>query len=619
MCGILGHIVFDGGSANTEAVISGLKKINHRGPDDNKFVSYPGVCLGHCRLSIIDIEGSHQPWLSADGRYTIIFNGEIYNFVELRQELEELGHIFKTTGDTEVLLTAFIQYGYDCLHKLNGMFAFAIWDKTEKKLFLARDRLGKKPLYYSLNKNSITFSSELSGLSGFREIDRTLNHRAVNDYFSHQYIGREDSIYTGIKKLRAGHFLICSKNNLSTKKYWSVPKPSKCSSKPDEISDELNVLLEDSVKLRLRSDVPLGAFLSGGLDSSIIVSLLKKLGANAESFTIGFEDSTYDETIDAKNAAEYFNTNHHSEYLDNNLVEVIDSSLKAFCEPFSDPSSIPTWMLCKYTRQHVTVALSGDGADELFCGYNRYYARKWADIVSYCPKVITNLIIEKFMEKLEEGEGYYSSSMVKKLKLFSHMLKRINETPEDPLAQTFTLSERKKILNQDLISSARFDFINEFDIYDVDKIAQMMISDLNVYLPDDILVKVDRMSMSHSLEVRSPFLDHRVVEYVSQLPSELKMKGNIQKYLLKRSFRDKIPEFILKKSKHGFSVPLNKWFRTELKTLFEATVFEEPRPDFINVDEVKRLWTIEQSGNKGNSFKLWSIFVFCHWHKMQYI
>ncbi|MBM2829427.1 MAG: asparagine synthase, glutamine-hydrolyzing [Gammaproteobacteria bacterium] len=613
MCGIVGHVVREG-VPDTDAVKSGMAAMLHRGPDGEGVVQMPLACLGHRRLSIIDVAGSPQPWQSSNGRYTLVFNGEIYNYLELRSMLEKEGYRFQSRGDTEVLLAMFIHEGTGCLNKLNGMFAFAVWDQVERKLLLARDRLGKKPLYYATIGSSLAFASEIGGLRGFMGIDTTIDLHAAHDYFAHQFIGRDRSIYRGIKKLQAGNYLEYADGRIIRSRYWSPPLPGPSPEKLQNSCEELKMLVDDAVRLRLRSDVPVGCFLSGGLDSSVVVSSIRRHGADVQSFTVGFRDASFDESIQAGKAAQFFSTHHRNRIVEMDVLATLDKTINAFGEPFADPSALPMDYLCQHAREHVTVALSGDGVDELFGGYRRYFARRLMQLTEIIPRRLRLSFFMNAFSWLPENETYFGYSRLKQMKLFSRLMQALDESPRDPLAQVFTLSECRALFAESDITINGFDYLSEPMLENVDPVSRMMLADVHNYLVDDILVKVDRMSMKHSLEVRSPFLDYRIVEFACRLPLEYKIRGSVQKYLVRECYRDLLPGDIIKRRKHGFAVPLAGWFRGILKPVFESTVFDTADPGFLNKKMIQQIWNEHQSGHFDHGFKLWCLLVFFHWY-----
>ncbi len=615
MCGLLGHVVMAGCGADAEAVRQGNRALVHRGPDGGGQVDLGQCSLAHRRLSVIDLEGSPQPWRSECGRYHLVFNGEIYNYRALRKELEQRGYRFRSDGDTEVLLNLYIEHGESCLEKLNGMFAFAVWDSRERLLFMARDRLGEKPLYYARSSGQLAFASELVALGGFDFVDRGLDTRAVDDFFAHQYIGEDRTIYKGIRKLRPAHWLRWREGRVETGCYWTLPRQQLSTAPVAQLCEELEWLVRDSVNMRLHADVPLGMFLSGGLDSSLVAYTVRELGHDPQAFTIGFSDSSYDESRNARAVARALALRQQTEVVDLGDVQQLNEILDAFGEPYADPSAIPTWTLCRFARQEVTVALSGDGVDELFGGYRRYYARSLLQRLPMHPRYLKNRLVERLVGLFPESSAYYGNSLTKKLRLFYGLISRLVESPGDPLAQTFSLGERQRLLGDDRVSPSGFELLGKLDIEGLDAVSQMMFADQMTYLPEDILVKVDRMSMQHGLEVRNPFLDHRLAEFAARLPLELKIRGKVQKYLVRHCYRENLPPESVQRAKHGFSVPLGRWFREGLKTPFENQVLDgKAVEDMLDRKEVLGMWEQHQRGQADFGFKLWSIYVFCRWY-----
>ena len=614
MCGLVGHVVPREIRVNREAVTQGSLAIAHRGPDGNEQVDLEQCSLAHRRLSVIDPEGSPQPWRSRCGRYYLVFNGEIYNYPELRSELEGRGHQFRSRGDTEVLMNLYIEFGTSCLQKLNGMFAFAIWDEQDKALFMARDRLGEKPLYYAESGGQLGFASELAGLMPFTFVDLTMNRQALHDYFAHQFIGRDQSIYTGIQKLPPAHSLTWKDGNTKVQRYWqpdfTASQTKTCGDRCEEFRD----LLDDAVHIRLRSDVPLGMFLSGGMDSSLIAASMHKQGYEVSAFTIGFTDPSYDEQDRARWFAQQLGIKHRVTNVDLNDMDQIDRVIDAFEEPYADPSAIPTWTLCHFARDEVTVALSGDGVDELFAGYRRYYAQALLARLPFSPNRLNHPLLNTLIGKLPEPSSYYGGSLAKKIRLFHRMILQIAESPKDPLPQTFRLSERQSLLGEGSRPAPSFDLVSELDLERLDPVSRMLAADLMTYLPDDILVKVDRMSMRHGLEVRCPFLDHRLVEFATSLPWDCKIYSGKQKYLLKTCYHEQLPKTILKGRKHGFAVPLGRWFRENLHQAFQELVLNNNHLETILDQQViAGLWQQHQKGYVDHGFKLWSLYVFARW------
>jgi asparagine synthase (glutamine-hydrolysing) len=615
MCGIVGQVVNRGLRPDIGAVRAASEALKHRGPDGDGLVEYDRACFGHRRLGVLDPGASTQPWLSNDRRHALVFNGEIYNYLELRRELESAGCCFRTRGDTEVLLAMFVQHGANCLARLNGMFAFAVWDDYEGRLFLARDRIGKKPLYYAVASTGVAFASELSALRVFPGIDWSLDLESAHDFFAYQFIGGEKTIYRGVRKLLPGNCLEYHDGQLTVRRYWKPPVVIEPNRSLASLEDELLGLLEDAVRLRLRSDVPLGVFLSGGLDSALIAGLMRRLGVEIESFTVGFTDESFDERAEAAQTAYHYGTRHREQVVDLRVSEIPDSWLTPFGEPFADPSAIPTWYLSRHARGSVTVALSGDGGDELFGGYRRYQAAQLLRIYEAIPAGLRRQAERWLLSAFPDDSRYYGSSRGRQLREFLRLAERLNEAPNDLLPQTFSLGERRRLFVDELVECRAADHVADHDLGGLDRVSRMMQADVRLSLPEDILTKVDRMSMAHSLEVRSPLLDYRVVEFACSLPLRFKLRHGIQKYLLQRVSRTVVPDFVRSRRKHGFAVPLGRWFRGELRRAFESTVLGEATPSFLRRAEIERLWSEHQAQAAENGFKLWSLYVFHLWYR----
>lgn len=620
MCGICGLIDFSGqyGITLPEHVARMTSRLRHRGPDAGGQWSGPGASLGHRRLSIIDLSGSLQPMLDRSRRYVLVFNGEIYNYLELRAELEELGFRFSTQGDTEVLLAAFIHYGADCLHKLNGMFAFAVWDSTAKSLFAARDRLGVKPLFFGTDRNgAFAFASELQALRGL-PMDTSWRWDSLCEYLRHGFIRSPKTIFQGIHELRPGHFMVHDSGGLRIEKYWEPPLPDREPfDRPlGDLVDELRAIFHSAVRLRLRSDVPLGAFLSGGLDSSIVVAAMKQLGETSiHTFSIGFGGKGFDESPFARRVAAHLGTHHHERQLLPQIPELLNDLVRHYGQPYGDSSAVPTWHLCRMTRQHVTVALSGDGGDELFCGYRRYVARRMLAWYRLLPAAVRQGSLLKRIERLPEGTAYYDNSVIKKLKLFVALDQRVAANPHDIYPACFDTAELQALLGLTTAETSRLldvpPLIPEERISGMSDIETMMAADLLYYLPDDILTKVDRASMAHALEVRSPFMDYRLVEFAARLPLTYKLKGLTTKYILRKAFERDLPEEPIKRAKHGFATPLGDEFLGPLQRTYRETVLGETSRCPIDRHAAEHILAEHLSGRRDNSHRLW-LLLFLH-------
>jgi len=600
------------------------KTLSHRGPDETNVWHDTNVGLGHTRLKVIDLEASKQPMRDPSNRFILVYNGEIYNYLQLRRELQSSGILFYTNGDTEVVLNAFMHWGPKCLEKFNGMFAFALWDRKDQTLFLARDRMGQKPLFYYCDDRFFVFGSEIKSILSVPRIDLRTDEAALDEYFKYGFIPSPRTIYKKIRKLPPAHFLIFQAPNMSVRRYWQMPIPS--SSYSITMRDSAQILsqkLEEAVRLRLISDVPLGAFLSGGIDSSGIVALMARNKTHIKTFCIGFGEPSYDESSHARRVSEYLGTTHTEYRLEDYEVETLLPKLvNHFDEPFGDSSALPTYHLSRITRQSVTVALSGDGGDELFAGYNRYVARRLAYYYNQLPAFLRRKFLNKFLSMFPENSKYYAKSIIKKAKLFVSMASRIDQDPLEVLPVVFSRQDRNKLFPRDFIDQLRDSQKTEGgdEIRNIsenfrflDEISHMMWVDLHTYLPDDILVKIDRMSMAHSLEVRSPFMDHNVVEFVCRLPVEYKLKRLTTKYILKKALKDGIPRNITRRPKQGFSVPLAVWFKTRLKHLSYDLLVSSASDNYLNRDYINHIWLEHQKGRRDNSHNLWVLLIFSLW------
>lgn len=622
MCGIAGHAVPPEFLPLAASVRAATRRLAHRGPDGEGFAELPQVCLGHRRLGVIDLAGSNQPWVSSDRRYTMVFNGEIYNYLELRKPLEALGVHFRSAGDTEVLMESYRHWGEGCLTKLNGMFSFAIWDRDLRRLFLARDRVGKKPLYYTAlpekHGGGLAFASELSALAVFPGVGDAVDSQAVSDYFAYQYIPFDRTIFSGAHKLPPGHSLTWEAGQTTVARYWQPPHPETamprngCADEGD-FQEELRALVDDATRLRLRADVPLGAFLSGGVDSAIVVSSIQRQCADLHTYTIGFDDATFDERDTARASASHFGTHHHEQVFHLDPEKLLPRLVSRFGEPFADISALPTWYLCQEARKTLTVALSGDGGDELFGGYRRYLAGRWVDSYLRWPKPLRG-IMETLVARLPDSDSYFGKSRLKQLKLFLDLSRRHAASPQDCLPQIFSLAERLALLQPDMAPAADNNVISRFGLEKLGQVERMMLADLQAYLSEDILTKVDRVSMDHSLEVRSPLLDYRVVEFACRLPLRDKIRGATQKWLLKKAFAERLPEHVLRSPKQGFAVPVGRLLRNGMKKTFEDQLFISSGVySFIRQGEVERLWGEHQSGRRDHGLKLWTILTYAYW------
>jgi asparagine synthase (glutamine-hydrolysing) len=629
MCGILGFLTPKPADIPDLGVLRSMRDLmTHRGPDDQgEFIrpldeGGPFVYLGHRRLSIIDLASGHQPLSNENKTVWVIFNGEIYNFLELRSRLEVLGHQFRTNSDTEVIVHAYEEYGEKCFRHFNGMFAIGIWDETRKRLLLARDRLGKKPLYYSFSKGNFLFASELKALVAYPNFSRQINSLSFTKYLFFEYIPSPHTIFKEANKLPPASYLILEKDEIRVIEYWSPFDSGKAAEKLSEreIETKLLDLLRQSVRRRLISDVPLGVFLSGGIDSSAITALAQReVPGKIKTFSIGFEDPSFDESKFALLASKYLGSEHHEQTMTaSDLLNLVPSLADILDEPMADASILPTYLLSKFTRQYVTVALGGDGGDELFAGYPTYLAhqmaRQYAFLLTPFRPILTflgnllpvsddNISFDFKVKKFLSGIGYPEG-----IRNFIWL-------------GSFPFPELKRVLSSELSSSVDpVGITEEVDCYQKgfplkDKTTLLQYLDLKLYLQDDILVKVDRASMACSLEVRAPFLDYDLVEFVMNLSSSLKLRRFTSKYLLKKVMKDFLPKEVIHRKKKGFGVPIAKWVKGPLRELFgDLLSYDRIKQEgFLNPDYVTSLLRDHLANKRDNRKQLWSLLVWELW------
>lgn len=628
MCGICGF-AFPNASRQPEPSL--LKKMAdtliHRGPDEEGYFSRPGIGLAVRRLSIIDVKSGHQPMSNEDGTVWAAQNGEIYNFLELRAELEKRGHIFRTRSDTEVITHSYEEWDITCLEKFRGMFAVAIWDEKKQRLILARDRIGVKPLYYTiLSDGTLIFGSEIKAILAYPGVPRELDFEALDFYLTLEYIPAPYSIFKNIKKLPAAHWLIFDPPNFKINPYWRL-EPQKLQEKGrfltlKQAMEELYERLKESVRLRLISDVPLGAFLSGGIDSSTIVGLMRELGAEPlRTFSIGFKEATYNELDYARAVAQRFQTQHEEFILEPKALELTEKLLYHLDEPLADFSIFPTYLVSAMARSRVTVALSGDGGDELFGGYEHYQAQKMAQwpLIEKMGRFLSPLI--NSFPPSEKKKGLWN-----KLQRFTHGLtfppqlrhfRWMSFWREVEKEALYSPTLRKQI-GQSGPFWAREPLKSIFkEMEDFDPLTAELYLDLKTYLPDDIMVKVDRMSMAVSLEAREPLLDHPLVEFVFALPGEWKVKGLKTKWIFKKTMERLLPKKNIYRPKEGFSIPIKLWLRRELRSLLLDKLNEArlKKEGLFSPSFVKQLIEEHLAGRKNNSHQLWALLVFEMWRE----
>lgn len=621
MCGIAGFSLFHHQEGtNTELNAMG-QAIFHRGPDAGGIYLDEHVGLCHRRLSILDLsEAGNQPMFSADGSLVIVFNGEIYNFLELREELVKEGVRFSSHTDTEVILALYARDGVKCLDRLNGMFAFALWDIKRQELFIARDRLGKKPLYYFSHEGRFVFGSEIKAILALPDIPRDIRLDAVYDFFAYQYVPDPKSIFTHIHKLPPAHYMLLNSDGFSIHEYWDISFKHSASGDEKSHQDTLKVLLEQATKQRMVSDVPLGAFLSGGVDSSGVVAMMAQASESpVKTCTIGFDDEAFNEADFAREIAEKYQTEHHEYTVHQNVAERLEYIARFFDEPFADPSLVPTFFVSELARKEVTVALAGDGGDELFAGYEKYTTDDIENkLRSKFPSAIRKSVfpsLAKLAGKIPGHVGRKAKSLLTSLSHDPAMGFYItNSMMTDEAWEKLVRPEVAQQLDNYHPSHYTIEMYNKAD--GPDHLSKILYTDIKTYMTGDILVKVDRMSMANSLEVRAPILDYQVAEFAATLPSEEKYRNGEKKYLLKEVFKPFIPDTLLYRKKMGFSTPLDDWFRNELKDMAVTNVLRSSAglKEFFRQSEIEKLWNEHQQNSANHGILLWSMLMFQLWY-----
>lgn len=624
MCGIAGWINLENKSSQNhgEAVLHSMcERMKHRGPDSEGLWLDEQVALGMRRLSIIDLHTGEQPVYSEDKSVVVVMNGELYNFREVREKLEKRGHKFETQTDTEILPHLYEEHGSGLLEHINGMFAFALWDKRKKKLLIARDRFGEKPLYYGVFDGKLIFASELKVLLANPAVKTKINTNALRQYLSFDYVPAPHSIYENIFKLPAAHFLIVENGEVKTRRYWNLSWHKNGNVKTFENSvEELRELLSDAVKMRLVADVPLGILLSGGIDSSTVAAFATQHASEKiKTFSIGFEEDSFDESKFARQVATHLDTEHYEDNLSvEKAADLISEIGKWLDEPMSDGSLIPTFLLSRFVRKYVTVALGGDGGDEIFAGYPMYYAHKVANFYNGIPKIFRNNLIEPIVNNLPVSNKNLSFDY--KAKRFVRASKYDLVTRHHSYFGSFSIDEQQSVLSKDVLSKTSNDIYadakNLLKITDAkNEIEQMQFLDINFYMAEDILTKVDRASMAVSLEVRAPFLDPRIAQFAASIPLEYKLKGNKGKYILKKSVENLLPKEILDRPKKGFGIPIAEWLKGRLNPLMHDLLDAKRLKEQGLFDEkfVQKLIKEHETNAASHHKQLWTLLVFQLW------
>ncbi|MFT7618450.1 MAG: asparagine synthase (glutamine-hydrolyzing) [Planctomycetota bacterium] len=619
MCGIAGYLNLDGAPADKSVLEAMCDAIVHRGPDSQGILVDGPVALGMRRLAIIDVEGGSQPMTSPDGSKTIVFNGECYNFQTERKRLADSGVKFETNCDTEVVLSLYDEKKDDCLDDLRGMYAFAIWDRADRSLFLARDRIGKKPLHFYQDGQTFFFASEIKsilvGLSRLRRARPAVDESAVVRYMGYGYIPDPKTIFKGMEKLPPANTLTLKDGRRSLRRYWQVDYT------PDESLDEkehferLESILEESVRLRMISDVPLGAYLSGGVDSSTVVGLMCRVAnAPVKTFSIGFEDQAFDELPYARRVAKHLGTDHHEEIVRPNAAEIIEDLVRQFDEPFADSSAIPTYYVSKMARKHVTVALSGDGGDELFCGYARY-AKTSSGALDFLPLGLRRMLFGLAAKAMPIGAfgqaSFQSIANSAEQRYIQHLTCGVSDWHTNLFDRDFGL----RAGGTDP-SDCFADIMKRHQ--GLSSTRQKMIADAEVYLPADIMTKVDRMSMLVSLEARAPMLDHKFVEAAAKVPLRFSFADGEGKLILKKLARNLVPADVIDRKKQGFAIPISNWFQNEWNDRAEDLVLGKKARErgIFNPVAVDRLWREHHSQRRDQSHLLWCLMVLEMWHRL---
>lgn len=621
MCGITGFVNANGDAVDRSVLEAMNRAIIHRGPDDDGFYVRENVGLAMRRLSIIDVAGGRQPIHNRDKTKWIVFNGEIYNYQTLRDDLEKRGHRFETRSDTEVIVHLYDEYGVECLQHLRGMFAFAIWDETEKSLFLARDRVGKKPLLYSHQANGdLVFGSEFQAVLKHPSISREVDNGAIDSYMSYLCVPAPQTAFSQVRKLEPGHWLVWKRGQIETCRYWQPDFSKKIKITEEEAIEETTRILRESIRLRLISEVPLGAFLSGGVDSSTIVALMaQESNQPVKTFSIGFEEEDFSELKYARRVAEHVGAEYNEFIVRPDALEVIPTLVEHYGEPYADSSAIPTYYVAKETRKYVTVALNGDGGDESFAGYERYAAMKIAEKYEHVPTAFKKLFIEGPVNlwptselkrsRVRDAKRFLRASGLPRTERYFRWVSSFNGDTK-PELYTRDFAETVSSANASSLLDRWFATANGTGILDA-----TLLTDQMTYLPNDLLVKVDIASMANSLEARSPFLDHNLIEFAASLPENIKMRGIETKSLLKKVAARLVPKDVIYRRKMGFGVPVGKWFRGPMKDFLRDSLLSESslKRGIVKPEILERYVNEHTSARRDHSFQLWTLLMLELW------
>jgi asparagine synthase (glutamine-hydrolysing) len=626
MCGICGIIDLNGEPIHKELIHNMCTALVHRGPDDEGvYISSQSnfsVGLGHRRLKIIDLsEAGRQPMANEDGSIHLVLNGEIYNYRELRKDLKDKGHQFRSNTDAEVVLHLYEDFSKDCVSYLRGMFAFAIWDERQNKLFLARDRIGQKPLLYYYDGRHFCFSSEFSALLATDLVDKSINYEAIDQYLTFGYVPGPSTIYKAVFKVLPAHCGSFQNGKLNLEKYWDLDYSRKIVISEEEAAGELIRILKEAVRLRLVSDVPLGVFLSGGIDSSTVTALMSQITNKVRTFSIGFDDANFNELKYARNIANSFSTIHHEFIVKPKALEILPLLVERYGEPYADSSSIPTYYVARETKRYVTVALNGDGGDESFAGYERYQAMVLAENYNRLPiffrdklrRAIIRLLPDAidFKNKRRRLRRFLENVSMPFYLRYCRWISMINDNEKNEL-----YSENFKA---QLSNDSPADWLKDYSgtSCDMELVDRLMAMDIKTNLANDLLVKMDIASMANALETRSPFLDHKVMEFAAMLPSNFKLKRLINKYILKKSIKNLLPAGNIHRPKMGFGVPVGKWMRKELKCYIRDILFSKRalKRGYFNLNNLRDYVNKHLNGNKDHTSGVWTLLMLELWHQ----
>jgi len=626
MCGICGVAFADIRREIDMDTLSAMNRvIRHRGPDSDGFYRSPGIGLAARRLAIIDVSGGDQPISNEAGNIHVVANGEIYNHGSLRSELLRRGHSFSSRVDTEVIVHLYEEFGRDCVKHLRGMFAFALWDSATGTLLIARDRVGKKPLFYAVHNGTLLFGSELKCVLAYPDLPKNPNLTAISHFLTLQYVPDPLSAVDGVSKLPPAHRLIWQRGSLTVERYWDLEYTPKLEVSDGELQARVRDAVTESVRIRLMSDVPLGAHLSGGIDSSIVVGLMAGLmDRPVETFSVGFHEEAFSELSYARQIADRFGTRHHELMVTPDAIQVLPQLVDHFDEPFADPAAIPLWYLSEFTRKNVTVALNGDGGDEAFAGYQRYFADAIADAYALVPLPIRSRAFDPLLRLLPAGGGRpiersYTSAvrLVARAARLSHAASVVRWGSYFDEAEKTLLFRPEVLAGAHIVSAASLLEASFYAAHADNRLDRTLYTDVNNYLPGALLVKADRMTMAHSLEARSPFLDHEVLELGARLPRRWKVRGRTTKRILRSAFSDLLPPALARRPKVGFGVPLAAWFRGPLREFTNDLLLGRDArvAEILRQSAITSLLAEHQAGTNDHGKRIWALLNLELWFR----